>query len=84
MQATPPATPLEPPRIRLVGYIAVPQLAQGASMPHAVPPGIAILPSLACKAGEIVTGNPSPCPHKSPGREPGDCGNEGHPACYSA
>ena len=21
--------------------------------------------------------------HKSPGREPGDCGNEGHPACHA-
>ena len=23
-----------------------------------------------------------PCPHKSPGREPGDCGTKGHPALH--
>ena len=25
-----------------------------------------------------------PLPHKSPGREPGDCEREGHPACHPA
>ena len=30
------------------------------------------------------TGNPFPCPHTSPGREPGDCGNKGHPAIRAA
>ena len=40
--------------------------------------------SLACKAGEIARATPPSFPHKSPGREPGDCGTEGHPACHAA
>ena len=42
-----------------------------------------ILPALACEAGSIDTGNPSPLTHTSPGREPGDCGNERHPALHA-
>ena len=53
-------------------------------MPHAVPPGMAILPALACKAVEITRATLTLNPYKSPGREPGDCGNEGHPACHAA
>ena len=40
--------------------------------------------SLACKASEIARATPPSFPHKSPGREPGDCGTEGHPACHAA
>jgi len=42
--------------------------------------------SLACEAGERAraTPPPDPRPHKSPGREPGDCGNKGHPAIHAA
>ncbi len=48
--------------------------------------------SLACEAGGIARAPPPPDPYKprararglpphtSPGREPGDCGNKGHPA----
>jgi hypothetical protein len=40
--------------------------------------------SLACEAGSMAraTPTPDPLPHKSPGREPGDCGNKGHPAIH--
>ena len=40
--------------------------------------------SLACKAGSIARATPTadPLPHTSPGREPGDCGNKGHPAIH--
>ena len=45
-----------------------------------------ILPALACEAGEMTraTPPPDPLPYKSPGREPGDCGNESHPAFPAA
>ena len=44
-----------------------------------------ILPALACEAGEMARATPPPYPlsHKSPGREPGDCGWLGHPAIHA-
>ena len=51
-------------------------------MPH-TQARFGILPLARLRGRRDGTGNPF-LPHKSPGREPGDCGNEGHPAIHTA
>ena len=55
---------------------------------HSTQARFGILPLARLRGRRDSTGNPSldpsPSRHKSPGREPGDCGNKSHPACYLA
>ena len=89
LSVTPPIPALDrPPRLSLAVSNGSPRRspparAGGFYVAHSVQARFGILPLARLQGRRDGTGNPSPLTvsHiKAPGREPGDCGNEGHPA----